>query len=123
MTEIVVQIVTAVFDTEHEVRFERIGATRAASTSVATKIAEIRDPDTPDERELPLGADRGLLWGLRAYWRYEAAPGGVIAECESITLSRPVPALLRYIAAPLISGAAEESMTKALDAIRKRYRR
>lgn len=115
------KIVTAVFNTEHDVRFERIARTRAASTSVATKIAEVRDPDTPDERELPFGEDRGFLWGLNAYWRYEAADGGVIAECESITLSRPVPALLRYIAAPLISGAAEESMTRTLEAVRERY--
>lgn len=116
------KIVTAVFNTEHDVRFVRISRTRAASTSVATKIAEVRDPDSPSERELTFDEDRGFLWGLNAYWRYEATSGGVVAECESITLSRPVPVLLRYIAGPLISSAAEESMTRTLESVRKRYR-
>jgi len=35
-----------------------------------------------------VGDDRGFLWRLNAYWRYEQVAGGVIAECESITLSR-----------------------------------
>jgi len=117
------KIVTAVFNTEHDVTFHPMTGTRAASTSVASKIAEVRDPGTPQERELPAGADRGFLWRLNAYWRYEAAAGGVIAECESITLSRSVPSLLRLIASPLINGAAEESMQRTLEGLRQRYSR
>jgi hypothetical protein len=115
------KIVTVVFNTEHDVTYQHISATRAASASVASKIAEVRDAGTPSEHELTPGVDRGFLWGLNAYWRYEAAPGGVIAECESITLSRSAPAVLRYIASPLINGAAEESMQRTLEGVRKRY--
>jgi hypothetical protein len=82
------RFVTVVYNTEHTVTFTRFGNTRAASTSTATRIAEVSDPDTPQERELPLGDDRGFLWRLNAYWRYEEVAGGVIAECESISLSR-----------------------------------
>lgn len=117
------KIVTAVFNTEHDVTFHPMTGTRAGSTSVASKIAEVRDPGTPQERELSPGADRGFLWKLNAYWRYEAASGGVIAECESITLSRSVPSLLRVIASPLINGAAEESMQRTLEGLRQRYSR
>jgi hypothetical protein len=117
------KIVTAVFNTEHDVTFQPMTGTRAASTSVASKIAEVRDPGTPQERELPPGADRGFLWRLNAYWRYEATAGGVIAECESITLSRSVPSLVRFIASPLINGAAEESMQRTLQGLRQRYSR
>jgi hypothetical protein len=117
------KIVTAVFNTEHDVTFRPMTGTRAASTSVASKIAEVRDPGTPQERELPPGSDRGFLWRLNAYWRYEATAGGVIAECESITLSRSVPSLVRFIASPLINGAAEESMQRTLEGLRQRYSR
>jgi hypothetical protein len=111
------KIVTVVYNTEHDVRFARLDDRRAASTSTATKIAEVKHPGTEGERELPLGSDHGFLWGLNAYWRYEAAPGGTIAECESISLSRKIPAVLQYVAGPLIQDAARESMEKTLTAL------
>jgi hypothetical protein len=115
------KIVTAVFDTEHAVTFDLLGPSRAESASVATKIAELRDVGTAAERALPLGDDRGFLWALNAYWRYEAVPGGVIAECESLTLTRTVPLVFRYLAGPLIDSAARESMQRTLEALRTRY--
>ena len=108
------KFVTVVYNTEHEVTFRRHSPTRASTVSTAVKIAEVESPGTPSERELPLGQDRGFLWRLNAYWRYEQVAGGVIAECESLTLSRQVPYGLQTIAAPLIASAARESMQKAL---------
>ncbi len=115
------KFVTVVYNTEHVVTFTRFGDARATSTSMATKIAEVSDVNTPDERELPVGDDRGFLWRLNAYWRYEDVPGGVIAECESITLSRDVPAVVRYVVEPLIDSAARESMERTLLALRTRF--
>jgi hypothetical protein len=112
------RIVTVVYDTEHDVRFQRDGSSRASSVSIATKIAEVADAGTPRERELPAGDDRGFLWRLRAYWRYEAVDGGVLAECESISLSRGIPFGLQYVAGPLIASAARESMERTLTALR-----
>jgi hypothetical protein len=45
----------------------------------------------------------------------------VIAECESISLSRDVPPLVRYFVNPLIESTAEESMTRTLLALRARF--
>lgn len=108
------KVVTVVLDTEHDVRFTRTSPTRASSVSLATRIVEVENPGTPGERALPAGDDRGFLWRLNAYWRYEAVPGGVIAECESISLSRRVPFGLQTIASPIIGGVAKESMERAL---------
>lgn len=113
------KLVTVVYNTEHEVRFRRFGPNRAGSASVATRIAEIDNADEPGERELAPGDDRGFLWRLNAYWRYEAVPGGVIAECESISLSRDVPFGLGAIAGPIIDGTARESMERTLDSLRR----
>ena len=115
------KIVTAVYNSEHDVRFELVSPTRAASTSVSTKIAEVKNPGTATEVELPLGDDRGFLWRLNGYWRYEAVPGGVIAECESLSLSRDVPMLVDYIVGGVINSTARESMEKTLAALRTRY--
>lgn len=111
------RFVTVVFDTEHEVRFTRDSADRASSASVAAKIAEVSDAGTSRERELSRADDHGFLWRLNAYWRYEAVAGGVIAECESITLSRSVPFGLQYLAGPLIRSAGRESMERTLAAL------
>jgi hypothetical protein len=114
-------LVTAVYDTEHEVTFRRAGPARGATWSRATRIAEVRRAGTLEETELVPGEDRGFLWRLNAYWRYEAVDGGVLAECESITLSRSIPGLVRFFVAPLVRGAAHESMERTLAAFRDRF--
>lgn len=113
------KIVTVVYDTDHLVTFARLSPTRATSRSAATRIVEIANPGAPDERALPPGDDRGYLWKLNAYWRYEQVAGGVIVECESISLSRSVPALVRYLVAPLIDSTARESMERTLVTMRR----
>lgn len=117
------KIVTAVFNTEHLVRFAEYGGSRASSVSVATRIAEVSDPGGPDEHERAIGDDRGFLWGLNAYWRFEDVPGGVLAECESVSLSRRIPAVVRVVAAPLVERTARESLERTLTLFRSHYGR
>ena len=115
------QIVTVVYNTEHAVQYTRHGDGRATSRSVATRIAEVAAPATPDEWERPLGEDRGFLWGLNSYWRYEQVRGGVLVECESISLSRAVPSLVRGAVRPLVDQVARGSMERTLLAMRARF--
>jgi hypothetical protein len=115
------KFVTVVYNTEHLVSFARHGSTRASSSSTATKIAELANPNTPDERELSMDDDRGFLWRLNAYWRYEEVAGGVIAECESISLSREVPSVVRYLVSPLVESTARESMVRTLRTLRAHF--
>lgn len=112
------QIVSVVYDTEHRVEFERMAQGLARSTSRAVHLVEIAEAGTPRERALSWDADHDFVWRLHAYWRYQAAPGGVLVECESLTLSRAVPTGLGLIAAPIIRRAAESSMQAALVAVR-----
>ena len=114
------KFVTVHFNTEHEMLYARHTAGRASSRSVATRIAELEEAGTPDEREKPVGVDRGFLWRLNSYWRYEEVAGGVIVECESITLSRSIPSLVRWMVKPLIESAARESMERTLTSLRHR---
>jgi hypothetical protein len=113
------KIVTVTYDTEHQVTYRRHGSTRASSRSVATKIAEIDAAGTPDERARPVGDDRGFLWRLNSYWRYEQVNGGVIVELESLTLSRAVPLGLGYIVDPIIDRVARESVTRTLQSLKR----
>jgi hypothetical protein len=114
------RIVTVRYNTEHLVRYRRHGPNRASSSSVATKIAELESAQGSQEREKPQGRDRGFLWRMNSYWRYEQVDGGVLVECESLTLSRSVPSILQLMARPLINGVARESMERTLQSLRTR---
>jgi hypothetical protein len=109
------ELITVTYNTEHRVELTRHGPGRASSRSVATKIAELADAGTPREREKPDGSDLGLLWRLNAYWWYEEVPGGVLVECESLSLSRGIPLLLKPFASGTVDRIARESMTRTLD--------
>jgi hypothetical protein len=115
------RFVTVAYNTEHDVTFREYGSARATSTSVSTRIAELESVGTPEERELRPGDDRGFLWRLNGYWRYEEASGGVFVECESISLSRDVPAVLQLLVSPLIDSAARDSLESTLASFRARF--
>ena len=117
------KFVTVVYNTEHTVEFQRFGPSRASSRSRATRISEVENANTPGERELTPGHDRGFLWRWNAYWRYQQVPGGVLAECESVSLSRGIPAIFRVLVGGLIRSTAEESMERTLVTFRERFAR
>lgn len=117
------RFVTVTYDTVHLVRYRRRGTHAASSRSIATRIAELQDAGTPHERQRPPGRDRGFLWRLNSYWRYQQVEGGVVVECESLSLSRSIPAVLRFLVAPLVESTARGSMDRTLVSMRQRYLR
>jgi hypothetical protein len=115
------KIVTATYDTEHVATYRRFGRARAASSSVSTKIVEIAGAGTSAERVVADGEDRGFLWRMNSYWRYEQVADGVIVELESITLSRGIPMGLGLLVEPMIDRIARESVTRTLASVRRLY--
>ena len=111
-------VIVVTYNTEHAVEYRRLGEARASSRSVATKIAELDNAGTAQEREKPAGNDHGFLWRLNAYWRYEQVNGGVLIECESVSLSRDVPFGLGWLVNPKVEGIARESLQKTLVSLR-----
>ena len=112
---------TAAYNTEHQIDFDKVSETRAVSRSISTRIAELRDVGTAREQEVSAGEDRGFMWRLCSYWRYDAVPGGVVLRLESLTLSRDVPWAVSPIASPLINRIARESMVRTLTSLRTMF--
>jgi len=110
-------VVTVTYDTEHEVTYTATDG-RAVSRSVATRIVEIEEPGTPGEHARPPGDDRGFFWRLNAYWRYEETPEGVIAEVESLTLSRSIPLVVRPFVGVFVNRIARDSVRSTLEGLR-----
>jgi len=98
-------LITATYDTEHDVRYERLSPELATSRSVSTRIQEIG------------GDDRGFMWRLNSYWRYQQAGHDVRIDVHSLTLSRRVPWALRPFAMPIVERIGRESMRSTLTAI------
>jgi putative flippase GtrA len=113
------KVITATYNTEHNVEYRHLGGQRAMSRSIATRIAELADAGTPAEHEKPAGADSGYLWRLNAYWRYEQSNGGVLIECESVSLSRNIPTLLRPFISGVVEGVARDSLERTLVSLRR----
>lgn len=85
------KVITVVMNSDHDARFFRPARDRAHSRIYSTRIAEVENPDTPKEREKPVGNDGGYLWRLYSYWRFFERDGGVYVQCESISLTRGIP--------------------------------
>jgi hypothetical protein len=112
------KVVTVHYATEHEVVYRRHDSGRYSSASRARRIAELEDAGTPEEREVPPGSDRGFLWRLNSYWRFQQLDDGVVVECESLSLSRGVPSALRLFVGPLLDSVPRESLESTLLPIR-----
>jgi putative flippase GtrA len=115
------QIVTVAYNTEHLVTYARHRRGYATSRSVSQRIAEIENRGTTEEQEKPVGNDRGFLWRMNSYWKYQPYQDGVIVELESITLSRSLPWGVSAIARPIIDRVARESMSRTLTSFAARF--
>jgi hypothetical protein len=111
-------VVTVVFDTEHEVHYARLDATHAYSRSYSTQVTEIEHAGEPKERPLAAGEDHGLLWRIDSFWRFEQRDGGVYVQCEAISLSRDVPFGLGALVGPFLETIPKESLEFTLRATR-----
>lgn len=117
------KVVTVYYNTEHFVRYTRHGEGRMSSASYSTRIAELDEAGTPTESEKPVGSDRGFLWRLNSYWRFEQAWGGVIVELESVSLSRGIPGALRWLVGSYLDSVPRESLEATLVPIQRESRR
>jgi hypothetical protein len=108
------KVVTVVLNSEHDARFTRDDATRARSRIVSTRIAEVEDPDTPQEREKPVGNDGGYLWRLNSYWRVVERDGGVYVQCETLSLTRSIPFGLNWIVGPFVTSVPRDLLSFTL---------
>ena len=106
-------------NTEHDVEYLYLDDSRAHVPSYSARILEVEDPDTPEEREKPEGNDRGTMWRFNNYCSFEARDDDLYMQCESISLSRGIPFLLRAIVGPFVNGLPKNKLTSNLEATRR----
>lgn len=113
------KIITVVLDTDHEVHYVSLDRSRWMCRSHATRIAEVEDAGSPQERVLPPDTGHGFLWRLYSCWRFEERDGDVYIECRAVSLTRDVPFGLGWAIEPIIQKLPREALIKTLEATRK----
>ena len=113
------KIITVVLNTEYDITYRRVSPTRVASRSYSTRIAEVVNPGTVSEHELPPGDDHGFLWRMHSFWRFEERDGGVYVEFEAISLTRNVPRIVSAIVTPVVRQLPRESLEMTLLNLRR----
>ena len=111
-------IVTAVYNTQFDIDFTQNDPAHEYSFARAVRIAEVRNPGEKDERELPVGKDRGFLWRLDLYTRYLETNEGVYVQIEFLGLSRGVPAVFAWLVNPYIKSVPRDYLTNYIGKLR-----
>jgi len=108
------KIIAVTMDTENQAEFFLPAPDRAHSRIRSTRVSEIADAGTPQERPKPSGEENGFMWNLNTYWRFLERDGGTYIQCESLTLTRDVPFALAWIIRPIVTQMPRESLTFTL---------
>ena len=112
------KVISVVLNTESEVSYLPAGQKRVQVRSRSTRIAEVTQPDTPDEREKPIGHDGGFLWRFNNYCALEEREPGTYVQCETLSLSRDIPIGLSWLIAPFVTSVPRESLEFTLRSLR-----
>jgi hypothetical protein len=113
------KVITAVHDSDHDIRYFRLTPARGGSRTRTTRIQEVENHGESNERLLPEGNDRGYLWRLYTWWRFEERDGGVYVECESVSLTRDIPTGLGWLVGPFVKSIPRESLQHTLGTTRR----
>jgi hypothetical protein len=115
------KIVAVVLNTDYDVEYTRLSPLRMSVRSISTRIAEVSHPDSPDQREEPVGDDDGFLWRFNSYCTIEQRERdrGTYVQCESVSLSRGIPTGLGWLIEPFVTSVPMESLEFTLGAMRR----
>lgn len=113
------KVITVVTDTDHEVRYYPLSASRVHSRTWTTRVQQVENSGGKNEKLLPPGDDDGYLWQLNTWWRFEEKDGGVFVQCESVTLTRDIPTGLGWLIGPFVKSIPRDSIQFTLETTRQ----
>ncbi len=116
-------VITVVMDTTYDIQFGRLGAGRGWSSSRSTRIDEIDNAGSANERVFSPADQHGFLWRLNTYWTFEERDGGLYMQVESVSLARSIPSGLGWLIGPFVESVPRESLEFTLHATRYALRR
>ena len=101
--------VTVAFDGTYEVTQGELDPQHVYSDSRSVQVKIVK----------PQGKDYGIPWRLNTYWRLVQVPAGVIAECETISVTRDAPVLIAWLIRPFVTDIPQQSLQFTLESTKK----
>ncbi len=117
------KVLSATLDADFDTLVTRPRPDTIFLKSIATRIAEVAEADTPEEHERPVGEDSGFLWRQNSYWRLVDADGGVYVELVTLSLSRDIPMGLGWVVGPFVNSVPRETLESMLSTTRRVVRK
>jgi len=117
------RVITVVTDVESEAHFARLDPTRVEARVYATRIAEVEDAFSPNERVGRPDEGHGYLWRMNTYCRFVQRGGGVYIEFESLSLSRDLPLGIGWMVRPFVTSVPRDSLIFTLQTYVKKLGR
>jgi len=114
-------LLTIATDTTNEAQVFRISNKKAQIFCQSKKINEIEHYGKEDEKLLPEGNDRGLLWRVNSYITLLESDEGVAIECRSIHLTRDIPFGIGLFIGSFINNVPAESIESVLTALKLHF--
>ncbi|MDQ2840886.1 MAG: hypothetical protein M3Y72_07600 [Acidobacteriota bacterium] len=105
---------------EFRSNYYRVDRLTGYSITEAIKLEELDNSSGSEERSLPLSASHGYVERMFTIVRYQEADGGVYLEVETLTLSRDVPAAMRWLVSPVIQKFSRQVMVGTLEKLKTR---
>jgi hypothetical protein len=90
------------------------------SLTEATDLVELQDVAGAVEQPLPMSKAHGYIEKVFTIVRYRESETGVYVEVDTLTLSRGVPATVRWLIAPIIQRFSRRTMAATLESLRDR---
>jgi hypothetical protein len=112
------KIITTVIDTDQEIHYHVVDGTHAYSRSRTTRVQEVENAGKSDEQLEAEGHDRGFMWRMNTFWRFEEQDGGTYIECQAISLTRDIPTGLGWMVGSFVTSVPRESLTFTLTTAR-----
>ena len=112
-------MVTVVMDADYHVAYRALTPSKLYTKSVASKIFEVQSAGEADEQRIPGDKSGGFLWRLNTYCSFEELPAGTVEQCESISLTRGIPFLVKPIVGPFVNSIPRETLAYTLSRVRE----
>ena len=111
MRTTVKKVITVTMDGDYTIDYRQLSPSKFVSTTVATNLQQVNDEGLKTETREPADQTSGYLWRYRMYCALEERAEGTYNQCESLTLTRDVPAFVSWFIGPFVTGIPRDSLS------------
>ncbi len=115
------KVISVTQDQEWAIEYRTISPTRLFVPSRIARLYDVVNADTPAEKRTPGDEGEGWLWRLHNYCAFEQRAEGTYEQCESISLTRPIPWYAKLFVSGYVNTIPKETLETTLGQVRATF--